>query len=190
MFHKLSFKRNAQHLNQIPCAPLYSNWQLPSGDSWSLITQLNWLSTYKYKRHRSAICLSAYLAVEGSDHYYLVTEPGNHSSIPPVTLIENMTYCFNEDLSAYIRLTNQEDQKGHCLKIWTQSIEFEKLFWSLPFLTKEIEDQNHILSSFNIHLWSSHEGFGKMSIWFWMRLDFWFTSFIYRSVKLFCHLDL
>ena len=48
-------------------------------------------------------------AVEGSDHYYLVTEPGNLSSIPPVTLIENMTYCFNEDLSAYIRLTNQED---------------------------------------------------------------------------------
>ena len=61
------------------------------------------------KSHSSAICLSAYLAVEGSDHYYLVTEPGNHSSIPPVTLIENMTYCFNEDLSAYIRLTNQED---------------------------------------------------------------------------------
>ena len=47
-------------------------------------------------------------AVEGSDHYYLVTEPGNHSSIPPVTLIENMTYCFNEDLSAYISSTNQQ----------------------------------------------------------------------------------
>ena len=45
------------------------------------------------------------IAVEGSDHYYLVTEPGNISSIPPITLIENMTYCFNEDVSAYIRLT-------------------------------------------------------------------------------------
>lgn len=43
------------------------------------------------------------MEVEGSDHYYLVTEPGNLSSILPLTLIANMTYCFNEDLSAYIR---------------------------------------------------------------------------------------
>ena len=63
--------------------------------------------------------------MEGSDHYYLVTkELSNNSSIPLITLIKNMTYCFNEDLSAYIR--------------WATST-LERL------LAREMEDQEHNL---------------------------------------------
>ena len=52
-------------------------------------------------------------AVEGSDHYYLVTEPGNLSSIPPITPIPILHHCDMCAVLFYSKGQSPSDTQKH-----------------------------------------------------------------------------